>query len=166
MGATPTHSPQTEMQLLAATVSKAPRRVQTRFGDRLVCDIVLPDGSETAIWGPVNYAPLEYLERGQAVTVSRDSKGKVSIVENHLTHPGMTAPAIPQQTQTNPAPAANAYSLDPDTKKAIAQYVTQQKDLLQFCWQQAETIEGPQTEDVVQKLAVTLYLSAQRKFSL
>lgn len=150
------------MQLLAATVSKAPRQVKTKYGDRLVCDVKLPDGTETAIWGPVNYAPLEYLERGQAVTVSRDSKGKVSIVENHLTHPDMIAPDIDQPTPT----AANPHSLDPETKKAIAQYVTQQKDLLQFCWQQAETIEGPQTEDVVQKLAVTLYLSAQRKFSL
>jgi len=155
------------MQLLPATVAKPPRQVKTKYGDRLVCDVLLQDGSESAIWAPVGYAPIEYLEQGQVVTVSRDSNGKVSIVENHATHPGMVAPTLPQQTpQVNSSQPANAYTLDGQTKKEIAEYLKQQKDLLQFCWQQAESIEGPQTEDCIEKLAVTLYLSAQRKFKL
>jgi len=144
------------MQLLPATVAKPPRQVKTKYGDRLVCDVLLQDGSESAIWAPVGYAPIEYLEQGQVVTVSRDSNGKVSIVENHATHPEME----------KPLPVAESYTLDGETKKAIAEYLKQQKDLLQFCWQQAESIEGPQTEDCIEKLAVTLYLSAQRKFKL
>jgi hypothetical protein len=149
------------MQLLGATVSKAPRQVKTKYGDRLVCDVKLQDGTETAIWGPVDYAPLEYLERGQAVTVSRDSKGKVHIVENHLTHPDMIAPAIDQGTQL-----AGEHGFSADQKRAIAQYVTQQRDLLAFCLDQAATIPQAQTDESVEKLGVTLYLSAQRKFKL
>jgi len=146
------------MQLLAARVSKAPRQVKTKYGDRLVCDVTLPDGTETAIWGPVNYAPLEYLERGQAVTVSRDSKGKVHIIENHLTHPEMTAPTIPQ-------PAAPSQGIDPDTKRAIADYVTEQAKLFGFCLSQASTIQGLQPDDI-RPVATTLYLATQKRFGL
>lgn len=149
------------MQLLAAVVSKAPRQVKTKYGDRLVCDVTLPDGTETAIWGPPSYAPLADLQQGDAVTVSRDSKNKVHIIENHLTHPGMVAPAIDQGTKL-----AGEHGLNSDQKREIAQYITQQRDLLAFCWQQAEMIDGPCTEDSIEKLAVTLFLSAQRKFGL
>lgn len=148
------------MQLLGATVSKPSRKVSTKYGDRLVCDVRLEDGTESAIWGPVDYAPLEYLERGQAVTVSRNSKGKVSIVENHLTHPEMTAPALPQTI------TASAQGMTSEQKKMIAQYVTEQRDLLSFCLDQAATIPQAQTDDSVQRLGVTLYLSAQKKFGL
>lgn len=149
------------MQLLAATVSKAPRQVKTKYGDRLVCDVKLSDGTDSTIWSPVGYAPVEYLEQGQAVTVSRDSKGKVHIIENHLTHPGMVAPPIDQGTKL-----AGQHGLTTEQKREIAQYVTQQRDLLAFCLDQAATIPQAQTDDSVQKLGVTLYLSAQRKFGL
>jgi hypothetical protein len=147
------------MQLLPATVSKPPREVTTKYGQRLVCDVLLQDGSESAIWAPVGYAPIEYLEQGQVVTVSRDSRGKVSIVENHAIYPD-DIPSVPE------VPPKTSHTLDGQTKKEIAEYIKQQKDLLQFCWQQAESVQGPQTEDCVEKLAVTLYLSAQRKFKL
>jgi hypothetical protein len=149
------------MQLLAARVSKAPRQVKTKFGDRLVCDVTLPDGSQAPIWAPVGYAPIEYLEQGQAVTVSRDSKGKIHIVENHLTHPDMVAPSIDQGGKL-----AGEHGLTAEQKREIAQYITQQRDLLAFCLDQASTIPQAQTDDSVQKLGVTLYLSAQRKFNL
>ena len=146
------------MQLLTATVKSQPREVSTKFGQRSVMDVTLPNGQEQAIWGPANFPAIINCRNGQNVPIAVDSKGKYHVVE------GQTAPAVTAQpTQTA---AANAYSLDPDTKKAIAEYLKQQKDLLQFCWQQAETIEGPQTEDSIEKLAVTLYLSAQRKFGL
>ncbi|MBE9242524.1 hypothetical protein [Synechocystis salina] len=151
------------MQLIGATVSKAPRQVKTKYGDRLVCDVRLEDGTESAIWGPVGYAPLEYLERGQAVTVSRDSKGKISIIENHLTHPHLSTPALPQPSQVT---ATTPQGMTAETKKAIAQYVQEQRDLLAFCLDQAGTIPQAQTDESVEKLGVTLYLSAQRKFKL
>lgn len=156
------------MQLFHATVSKAPRQVSTKYGERVVCDVLLPDGSESAVWGPVGYAPLEYLERGQAVTVGRDSKGKISIVENHPMYPESEKPIpqLPQAAPTETQTAGNKHALSPETKREIADYVTQQKDLLSYCWQQAATIPGVSEEQTLEKLAVTLYLSAQRRFGL
>ena len=148
------------MQLLPATVSKAPRQVKTKYGDRLVCDVSLPDGSQAPIWAPVGYAPIEYLEQGQAVTVSRDSKGKVSIIENHLTHPDMKAPTVPTTPQPTPS-----QGIDPDTKRAIADYVTEQAKLFGFCLSQAATIQGIQAEDI-RPVATTLYLATQKRFGL
>lgn len=43
---------------------------------------------------------------------------------------------------------------------------TQQRDLLAFCLEQPATIPQAQTDESVEKLGVTLYLSAQRKFKL
>lgn len=149
------------MQLLAARVSKAPRKVSTKYGDRLVCDVTLPDGSQSPIWGPVTYSPLGDLEYGDAVTVSRDSKGKVSIVENHLTHPEMTAPTIP-------APGNNSHQtvgMSPDQKRAIADFVTEQAKLFGFCLQTASTIQGINPDDI-RPVATTLYLQTTKKFKL
>ena len=146
------------MQLLAATVSKAPRQVSTKYGQRLVCDVTLPDGSESAIWGPVGYAPIEYLEQGQAVTVSKDSKGKVSIIENHLTHPGMEAPAIKKAEPTEEG-------LSPDIKRQIAAHIRQQAAVYGYCLQQAAGIPGLPERDV-RNVATTLFIDACKKFDL
>ena len=100
------------MQLLTATVKSQPREVSTKFGQRSVMDVTLPNGQEQAIWGPANFPAIMNCRNGQNVTIAVDSKGKYHVVE------GQTAPAVTAQpTQTA---AANAYSLDPDTKKAIA----------------------------------------------
>lgn len=149
------------MQLLPATVKNSAKVVQTKFGQRVVVDVVLGDGTETAVWGPPSYSPLADLQQGDQITCSRDSKNKVHIIENHLVSPTMTAPTL--STQSKPT---TAHSLDSDTKKEIAAYITQQRDLLAFCLDQAATIPQAQTDDSVQKLGVTLYLAAQRKFGL
>lgn len=154
------------MQLLAATVVKPPREVSTKFGQRRVCDVRLPDGTETAIWGPVDYAPLEYLERGQAVTVSRDSKGKVSIIENHLTHPEMKAPAV----NSHPTPTANhspqTEGLTPDQKRAIAAYIGEMGDLYRYCYETAGEKLATAPNEAKQAMASSLFIAAQRKFNL
>lgn len=157
------------MQLLAATVSKAPREVSTKFGPRRVCDVVLPDGTETAIWGPVNYAPLEYLQQGDAVTVSRDSKNKISIVENHLTHPGMVAPTLPQQTQpVTPPPTQSPQtgSMTPETKKAIAAFVGEMGDLYRYCYETAGEKLATAPNEAKQDMASSLFIAAQKRFNL
>lgn len=146
------------MQLLGATVKTQPRQVTTKYGDRRVCDVILQDGTESAIWGPVGYAALEYLERGQQVTVSRDSKGKVHIVENHLTHPEMTAPPLPNQSS---APQG----MTPETKRQIAQYIQDQAKLFGYCLNQAGTIESLPA-DQRREVATTLFIQASRKFDL
>ena len=143
------------MQLLTATAKGKARQVNTRYGDRLVLDALGQDGREYTIWRPGTDNQLPRISNGERISLGIDSQGKCHLLET------------PANTPTEPATTANdSYSLDKESKQAIAAYITQQKDLLQFCWQQAETIEGPQTEDSIEKLAVTLYLSAQRKFGL
>lgn len=152
------------MQLLGATVSKAPRQVKTKYGDRLVCDVRLEDGSESAIWSPVNYAPVEYLTQGQAVTCSRDSKGKVSIVENHLTHPGMSAPSVP--TVTTAPTQTQPQGMTPETKKAIASHIEEMASLFNYCYQTAaQKVQGLPPEQT-REVATTLFIQASRKFNL
>lgn len=151
------------MKVLTAQTKSFPRTVATKYGEKSVIDVWV-EGETQTIWRPANDPAIMALRSNQEIHVAKDSKGKISLIDN--------APAITQATQTKQEisqvfkPTASAYSLDPDTKKAIAEYVTQQKDLLQFCWGQAEMIEGPCTEDSIEKLAVTLYLSAQRRFNL
>jgi hypothetical protein len=54
--------------------------------------------------------------------------------------------------------------LSPNQKKEIAQYIQDMAKLYGFCLTQAETL-GVEGEDK-RAIATTLYLSAQKKFSL
>ena len=156
------------MKLLAATITKAPRQVNTKYGERIVCDVKLEDGSESAIWGPKDYAPLLYLKAGQAVTVSKDLKGKIAIIENHLTHPEMVAPAFSDTAiaqSPKPETATNANELSNAKKREIAEYITQQTKLFSFCYDQTKLIENLGDEDR-RAVATTLFIQASKKFNL
>jgi hypothetical protein len=141
------------MQLLTATLTKPARQVTTKYGDRTVADVRLADGSETAIWRPANDQALANLTTGQAVTVAKDHKGKVNLIDSQpIMEP--TAPTVtPAQGMTS------------EQKKAIAQYVTEQANLFGFCLSQASTIQGIALEDV-RATATTLYIQAVKHFSL
>lgn len=149
------------MQLLPATVKNSAKVVQTKFGQRVVVDVVLGDGTETAIWGPPSYAPLADLQQGDAVTVSKDSKNKVHIIENHLVSPTMTAPTLP--TQSKPT---TAHSLSSDTKKAIAAYVGEMGDLYAFCFNTVYDKLPDASEETQRAAASSLFIAAQRRFNL
>jgi hypothetical protein len=157
------------MQLLTATVKSQPRIVETRFGVRSVMDVTLPNGQEQAIWGPENFMPIVTRKPGESVQLGKDSKGKFHCIEQEITQATQTKHEITQALKQKPA-IDNGHNLagqlSPEQKREIAQYITQQRDLLAFCLDQAATIPQAQTDDSVQKLGVTLYLSAQRKFGL
>lgn len=139
------------MKLLTATVTKPARSVSTKFGDRTVADVILPDGTEAALWRPANDSNLLALRAGQAVSVTKDSKGKVSLLDSP------TAPTTPQPTPSQ--------GIDPDTKRAIAAHVEERAKLFGFCVSQASTIQGLQAEDI-RPVATTLYLDVVKKFGL
>ena len=140
------------MKLLTAQVTKQARQVATKYGDRLVTDCKLPDGQEVTLWQPITSTIINY-GTGQKICLSVDSKGKYHLVENDNGEP------VFKDSEPN-------HKLSNAQKKEIASYIEQQKDLLAFCWQQACQIDDIQSEDTIQKMAVTLYLSAQRKFNL
>jgi hypothetical protein len=140
------------MQLIQAQLTSSPRTVQTKFGLKVVADAIdLNSGEHLTVWRPEGDR-LSKLSPNARVVLAKDSKGKVILVDN----PPSKSRSIP----------ANAAALSNEQKREIADYVQQQRALLAFCWKQALLIPGPTQEDVVEKLAVTLYLSTQRKFNL
>ena len=84
------------------------------------------------------------------------------------------APAAPAESVTPPPTAAPSPSpqqqgtgeLSKKQKQAIAAYVTGQADLLAYCWQAAEAKLPGKSEESHRCMASTLFISAQRKFSL
>jgi hypothetical protein len=141
------------MKLLAATIQKSPRIVNTKFGPKIVTDCKLDDGQTITLWQPPTSKLINY-GTGERISLTVDSKGKHHFIEN-----GNDDAIAPKTEPTN-------HKLSNAQKKEITSYIEQQKDLLAFCWQQACSIDDIQSEDSIQKLAVTLYLSAQRKFNL
>jgi len=69
-------------QLLTATLAKTPRQVNTKHGARTVADIQLDDGTEQTLWRPANDPTLTGLREGATIQLTRDSKGKLSLIEN------------------------------------------------------------------------------------
>jgi hypothetical protein len=141
------------MKLLTATIQKAPRIVDTKFGQKCVTDCKLDDGQTITLWQSPTSKLINY-GSGEKISLTVDHKGKHHFVEN-----GNDDAIAPKIEPTN-------HKLSNTQKKEIASYIEQQKDLLAFCWQQACSIDDIQSEDTIQKMAVTLYLSAQRKFDL
>jgi hypothetical protein len=169
------------MKLITATVKGQPREVNTKYGQRSVMDCLTPDGQEVAIWR--NAGDREVLGRrnGERVTLGLDSKGKYSLVETastHLVDPYAPATATidrPLPTATVPVkPITPAIpetepiegSLSPSQKREIAGYVTQMADLFNFCLSTVDQrVQNIESEDR-RAIATTLYLSAQKQFSL
>ena len=141
------------MKLLTAMIQKAPRIVDTKFGKKCVTDCKLDDGQTITLWQPPTSKLINY-GSGERVSLTVDSKGK-----HHFLETEKVMAISPKIEPTN-------HKLSNTEKKEIASYIEQQKDLLAFCWQQACSIDDIQSEDTIQKMAVTLYLSAQRKFNL
>jgi len=145
------------MKLLTATLVKTPRPVTTKFGPKIVADCRLENGQDVTLWQPENSQIINY-GNGSKLTLTLDSKGKYHWVETENNH----APEKVIAPKTEP----NNHKFDKVQKQEIASYVSQQKELLQFCWKEASMIDGPSTEESIEKLTMALYLSAQRRFKL
>jgi hypothetical protein len=145
------------MQVLTATVKTQPREVNTKFGQRSVMDVTLPNGQEQAIWGPANFAAIANCYQGQSVAIAVDSKGKYHIVED--SQPA----AVPAVTQTQPA---KPEGMTPESKKAIAAYVEEMGSLYAFCYTTAAVKLAEAPNEAKQAMASSLFIAAQRKFNL
>jgi len=145
------------MKLLTATLTKPARSVNTKFGPKVVADVTLSDGQEQTIWQPEHSQLINY-GTGQKINLTLDSKNKYHFVEPE-NNPATEAAIA---TKTEP----NNHKFDKAQKQEIASYIGQQRELIQFCWREASMIDGPTSEESVEKLTMALYLSAQRKFKL
>jgi hypothetical protein len=74
------------MKLIQATVTKAPREVTTKYGDRVVLDCVTHAGEQVTVWHKAG--DREVLGRcpNERVTLAVDSKGKYSVIEHAQAH--------------------------------------------------------------------------------
>lgn len=153
----------TNMQLLTATLTSAPREVTTKYGLRTVADLRLPDGSEDALWRPGGDTHLLSYQRGSTVQITRDHKGKLSLVDTSATEapaPATAAPAAPEP------PAAQ--TLEGTSKAEIAQYVTDMAALYSYCYGEAlqHLAKHEPPEHAIRGAASSLFIAAQKRFDL
>lgn len=127
-----------------------------KFKQNLV--LQMEDGSEETLYFSQGRVPHANLPKGATVEVlfeERDGKRTRKLIEN------------PSSTPTS-QPQGNAFHtlLSKTQKKEIAEYIQQQGDLLNYCWDTALTkLDGKiQAEETLRVLATTLYSSAKEKF--
>ena len=165
------------MKLISAIALSEPREVKTKFGPRLVIDCRNRDTGETfPIWRGIDDSyTRKYVIKNSPLTIGVDSKGKFNLIEDPaLVNLGQPLPTEPvpvkpvydhKITQNSDKPNDSDQSLlNPSQKREIASYISQMKDLYGYCLQQSESL-GLEGEDK-RTVATTLYLSAQKKFSL
>ncbi|MCA2552741.1 MAG: hypothetical protein IM466_03075 [Microcystis sp. M04BS1] len=162
------------MKLIEAIATENPREVTTKYGKRLVIDAIdRTTGEKITLWRPAtdDYS-RRYVVKNSPLTVGIDSKGKYSLIEDtNLVNLGTPLP------ETVPVRPVHAYNhkiekssesdqslLSPNQKREIAQYIQEMAKLYGFCLSQADSL-GVEGEDK-RAIATTLYLSAQKKFSL
>lgn len=167
------------MKLVQAMVLDRPRRVNTKYGEKFVIDCLnRENGEKFPLWRPVTDSYTEkYIIKNLPITVTLDNKGKYSLVEDPaLTNLGQPLPTEPVPvrplhntnhviTQNSEKTSESEQSLlSPNQKKEIANYVTEMAKLYGFCLTQADSL-GVDGEDR-RAIATTLFISAQKKFSL
>lgn len=163
------------MQLIEAIAQSPARRVNTKFGERTVIDAIRRDtGEKVTVWrsGDDVYSQ-KHVIRNARLTLTLDNKGKYSLVED----PNLVNLGQPLPVETVPVKPLHSYNhkieqsseseqsfLNPSQKREIANYVAEMAKLYGFCLTQSESL-GLEGEDR-RTVATTLYLSAQKKFSL
>jgi hypothetical protein len=160
------------VQLIEALATDRARRVTTKYGERTVIDAIRRDnGEKVTVWraGDDDYSQKHVIKNAR-LTLTLDNKGKYSLVED---------PALVSlgQLPDEPVPVKPVYDhkitqnseseqsfLNPSQKREIANYIQEMAKLYGFCLNQADSL-GVEGEDK-RAIATTLYLSAQKKFSL
>jgi hypothetical protein len=167
------------VQLIEAMATDRARRVTTKYGERTVIDAIRRDtGEKVTVWraGDDDYSQ-KHVIRNARLTLTLDNKGKYSLVEDpNLVNLGQPLPDSPVPVRplhnTNHVIAQNSEKLsdsdqsllNPSQKREIASYIQEMAKLYGFCLTQADSL-GVIGEDR-RAIATTLFISAQKKFSL
>jgi len=144
------------MQLLTATLTKPARQVTTKYGVRTVADCIDQNGNTQTIWRPANDPALTKLSVNSRLTLTVDSKGKLSLVDN--TSPAPIAPKTDNKPQYQ--------GMNNETKKQVASYVTEMANLFNFCLKQVDQTVENITPDDRRAIATTMFISCQKKYGL
>jgi hypothetical protein len=112
-----------------------------------------------------------HIIKNARLTLTLDNKGKYSLVEDpNLVNLGQPLPDEPVPVRPvydhkiEKTSESEQSTLNPNQKREIANYVQDMAKLYGFCLTQADSL-GVEGEDR-RAVATTLYLSAQKKFSL
>ncbi len=161
------------MQLIDAIATDRARRVNTKYGERTVIDAVRRDtGEKVTVWrgGDDDYSQKHVIKNAR-LTLTLDNKGKYNLVEDpNLANLGQPLPESPVPVKPvynhviEKTSDTDQSTLNPSQKREIANYVSEMAKLYGFCLTQAETL-GVEGEDK-RAIATTLFISAQKKFSL
>jgi hypothetical protein len=161
------------MQLIEAMATDRARQVNTKYGERTVIDAVRRDnGEKVTVWrsGDDKYSQKHVITNAR-LTLTLDSKGKYSLIEApNLANLGQPLPESPVPVKPvydhkiEKTSESDQSSLNSNQKREIASYIQEMTKLYGFCLTQAESL-GVEGEDR-RAIATTLYLSAQKKFSL
>ena len=165
------------VQLIEAIAQSPARRVNTKYGERTVIDCVRRDnGEKVTVWrgGDDEYSQKHVIKNAR-LTLTLDNKGKYSLIEDtNLANLGQPLPVEPVPVKpvydykiekTSEKHNENDQStLNPNQKREIASYIQEMAKLYGFCLTQADSL-GVEGEDR-RAIATTLFISAQKKFSL
>jgi hypothetical protein len=143
------------MKLLTATIAKKPRLVDTKYGKKCVCDCRLDNGQDVTLWQPENSQIINY-GNGYKISLTLDSKGKYHFVETEK-ETAIAPSQEPNQSQSN--------ELSNQAKRNIAEYITIQTNLFNFCYQQTKLIDNLPSEDR-RAVATSLFIQATKHFNL
>lgn len=164
------------MQLIEAIAQSPARRVNTKYGERTVIDCVRRDnGEKVTVWrgGDDEYSQKHVIKNAR-LTLTLDNKGKYSLVEDpNLVNLGQPLPVEPVPVRPvhnydhkiEKPNESEQSSLSNSQKREIANYVTEMAKLYKFCLDQVDVTIGVEGEDK-RAIATTLFISAQKKFSL
>jgi len=164
------------VQLIEAIAQSPARRVTTKFGERTVIDCVRRDnGEKVTVWrgGDDDYSQKHVIKNAR-LTLTLDDKGRYSLIED----PALVNLGQPLPVETVPVKPVHSYDhkiekpsqndqslLSPNQKREIANYVQEMAKLYKYCLDQVDATIGVDGEDK-RAIATTLFISAQKKFSL
>ena len=146
------------MQLIQARLHGSPRTVETKYGSKVVADAIDGQGTKHTIWR--NPGELKHLTNGSVVSLTVDSKSKVSLVD-------VETPVKQQMGFTALVKTTTADS-QPSRSIEIADYIERLGKLYSHCLTTAANmptiveLEAPQVKDV----ATTFFIQAVRHFDL
>ena len=117
--------------------------------------LVMEDNTEETLWFPQGRTPHSTLPKGAAVQLLYEQREDGKVIRKLVTH-----------STSTPAAQAQSTVLSAEQKRAIAEYIQQQGDVLAYCWDTAlaKFQQKVQTEESLRQLATTLYLSAKDRF--
>jgi hypothetical protein len=114
----------------------------------------------------------KHIIKNARLTLTLDNKGKYSLIEDpNLANLGQPLPDSPVPVRPvydhkieKPSESEQSF-LNPSQKREIANYVSEMAKLYKYCLDQVDATIGVDGEDK-RAIATTLFISAQKKFSL